>query len=233
MAAFLAGCVANVWGFSLAPKQDGEGLPPAKNFQGHLPSDPTKLKSNVRTQLPKDVAIPEQWLWNNVDGQNFLTLPRNQHLPQYCGSCWAHAATSALSDRIKIARNASWPDINLAPQVLISCMTDAQSNGCHSGDSAIAYEWMHSNDITDETCSIYQARGHDNGIDCSKLTFCETCDGIGKTCYTPKAYNSYRVDEFGNIAGVSREDNEAAMVREIYHLGPISCRIAVPDKRDL
>jgi cathepsin X len=44
-----------------------------------------------------------------------ITNIRNQHVPQYCGSCWAHAATSALSDRIKIARNAAWPDINISP----------------------------------------------------------------------------------------------------------------------
>ena len=40
-----------------------------------------------------------------------------QHIPQYCGSCWAQAASSSLSDRIKIAREAAWPDIVIAPQV--------------------------------------------------------------------------------------------------------------------
>ena len=46
-----------------------------------------------------------------------MTQTKNQHIPQYCGSCWAQAATSSLSDRIKIARKAAWPDINIAPQV--------------------------------------------------------------------------------------------------------------------
>ena len=38
--------------------------------------------------------------------------------PTDCGSCWAMGTTSALSDRISIMRNASYPLIDLAPQVL-------------------------------------------------------------------------------------------------------------------
>jgi hypothetical protein len=40
-----------------------------------------------------------------------------------CGSCWAMGTTSALSDRIKLMRKASFPDINLSPQVLVDCVT--------------------------------------------------------------------------------------------------------------
>ena len=107
----------------------------------------------VRETLTPVNDLPEQWIWNNINGTNFLTNVRNQHIPQYCGSCWAHASTSVLSDRIKIARNAAWPDINIAPQVLISCQDTAL--GCHGGSPLTAFRYMHTHEITDETCSIY------------------------------------------------------------------------------
>jgi len=151
-----------------------------------------------------------------------MTQIRNQHLPQYCGSCWAHAATSALSDRIKIARKAAWPDINIAPQVLISCSEDF---GCHGGDAYNAFEWMSKNEITDETCSIYRGRGHDNGQECSAMNVCRNCSP-GEACFVPDSYYIYGVDEFGEVSG---EEN---MMQEIYQRGPIACGIAVPVELD-
>jgi cathepsin X len=91
--------------------------------------------------------MPNNYWWGNISGTNYLTFQRNQHIPIYCGSCWAFAVTSAMSDRIKILRNASWPDINLAPQVLISCNDVAE--GCNGGDPIQAWEWIHYNNITD------------------------------------------------------------------------------------
>jgi len=163
--------------------------------------------------------LPAAWDWRNVNGTNFLTLGRNQHIPQYCGSCWAFSATSAMSDRIKIMRNAQWPDINISPQVLISC-ENLGGEGCYGSDALVAYQWIHLNNITDETCSVYQARGWTNGLGCSADIKCKNCDP-SKGCSVPSSYYIYGIDEYGSIAG------EQAMMNEIYQRGPITCGIAV------
>lgn len=180
-----------------------------KNFRPHVK---TPLQS-----LPKD-QLPANFFWGNVNGTNFLTYQRNQHIPIYCGSCWAFSATSALSDRIKIARKAQFPDVNLSPQVLISC--ELPDEGCHGGDARTAYEWIHNNNITDETCSPYQAYGHDNGIGCTAEIKCKNCLP-GKGCWAQERAKIYGVNEYGDVVG------EEDMINEIYQRGPITCAIAV------
>ena len=49
--------------------------------------------------------------------------------PIDCGSCWAHGTTSALADRIKMARRGAWPDINLSPQPLVDCVRANETAG--------------------------------------------------------------------------------------------------------
>lgn len=94
--------------------------------------------------------------------------------------------------------------------------------GCHGGEAYSAFEFMHYNNVTDETCSIYQARGHDNGIDCAPITKCKNCNPH-EPCFVPDEYYVYSVDEFGQVSG---EEN---MMQEIYQRGPIACGIAVPE----
>ena len=85
-----------------------------------------------------------------------------------------------------------------------------------------SFMWMHFNEATDETCSQYEARGHDNGHNCSAMTKCKHC-WAHQNCTIPDTYSVYQVDEFANMKG------EDAMLQEIYQRGPISCGVAATD----
>jgi cathepsin X len=82
---------------------------------------------------------------------------------------------------------------------------------------------MHKNNVTDETCSSYQARGLSNGIQCAPINVCKNCDPSGSACYVPDEYLVYGTDEYGEVQG------EVNMMQEIYQRGPLACGIAVPD----
>jgi cathepsin X len=75
-------------------------------------------------------ALPVNFDWRNIKGENFLSWNKNQHIPIYCGSCWAQAATSALADRFNIHfKNHFNAPIALNAQVMINCYAGGDCNG--------------------------------------------------------------------------------------------------------
>merc|ERR1712046_427902 len=104
-------------------------------------------------------GLPDNFSWTNVDGVTYVTKSLNQHIPQYCGSCWAHGAISALGDRVKIARGAQGIDVNLAVQHVLNC---GNVGSCHGGTIDGTYQWIHSisktgNGISYESANPYIA----------------------------------------------------------------------------
>ncbi|CAG9318567.1 unnamed protein product [Blepharisma stoltei] len=163
--------------------------------------------------LVEPSSLPSYLFWGNYSGINYLTVSRNQHIPQYCGGCWSFASTSALADRFKILRNATWPDYNIAPQVPISC--DYLSFGCNGGDPMTVYKYIYDRGITDETCATYQAKDRDNGLECTRLSRCKTCYSNGK-CDIPDTHLVYNVTTYGSAIG------ETQMLNALQN-GPIAC----------
>ncbi len=116
-------------------------------------------------------ALPKNFDWRNINGKNFLSWTVNQHVPVYCGSCWAQGPSSAIADRINIMRNNSWPQMALAPQVIINC--DA-GGSCNGGDPFVVYEFANKHGIPEETCQQYTAQNPPQ-FDCSPIQNCMNC----------------------------------------------------------
>lgn len=101
-------------------------------------------EQNASNDLPASVD------WRDYDGKNYLSWTKNQHIPQYCGSCWAQATTSALADRFNIMKGLSTATpIALDAQVIINAYAGGSCNGGNPGG---VYEYAFEYGIPDSTC---------------------------------------------------------------------------------
>jgi len=180
---------------------------------------------------PKD--MPADFTWCDKDGKSYCTMSRNQHIPQYCGSCWAHGAVSALGDRIKIARGGKGVDINLAVQHVLNC---GGVGTCKGGSIDGVYQWVHQiskdtgSGIAYETGQPYLACSSDSDdgfcghvdTSCNALNTARTCGSFaaeGGPCTGLVSYPNATISDYGSISG------KAAMQKEIMSRGPIACGI--------
>jgi len=176
-------------------------------------------------------GLPQEFTWCNKDGHNYCTMSRNQHIPQYCGSCWAHGAVSALADRVKIARgkDAVGTDLNPSVQHVLNC---GNAGSCHGGSGGGTYQWIHQNGgVSLETsnpylaCSAESSEGfcpHVN-LQCNALNVARTCGGFsseGGPCTGLTKYPNISIADYGSVSGAD------AMQKEIFNRGPVACGIA-------
>jgi len=178
------------------------------------------------------VEYPEEFTWCNKDGKSYCTKSLNQHIPQYCGSCWAHGAVSALADRIKIARNAEGIDINPSVQHILNC---GDVGSCHGGSIDGVYQWLNKISKTGTglsydtaqpymACSSESTEGFCKHVDwsCKPENVARTCgsfDQEGGSCTGLSQYPNVTISDYGSISG------KEAMMKEIFRRGPIACGI--------
>jgi len=143
-------------------------------------------------------APPAHWDWRD---KNVVTSIKNQHLPVYCGSCWAFGTDAAIESAIAIATG---KQLQLSEQQLVSCQPSYGT--CEGGDFAFGfyksqganYEADFPYTATDESCNT-SAPQHE------KLT---TWSYVGSEFESP-----------------TTDDLKAA----IYKYGPIAVTVAASD----
>ncbi len=178
----------------------------------------------ITSPLPQDyvseAALPKNWDWRNIDGINYLSWTVNQHIPQYCGSCWAQGTLSALADRFIVADRHKFANIALSPQVILNCRA---GGSCEGGAPGEVYEFLSKIGVPDMTCQQYDAKDHVPVEDCSKpdINICRDCSwpppppGEQGNCRVVQNFTRYYVKEYGAVRGA------ANMKKEIYKRGPI------------
>ena len=191
-------------------------------------------KESVVSPLPHTYVnlqdIPTDFDWSNVNGTSFLTKNLNQHLPQYCGSCWAHGSMSSLADRIKIARKAQGVDINLAIQFILNCGTKI-GGSCYGGSATGAFEFVQKNGfIPYDTANPYLACSYDSSEgackysdwSCNALNTARTCSTFssnGGFCAGLDYFPNATIAEYGTVVG------ESKIMAEVYARGPIAAGV--------
>lgn len=205
----------------------------AKTTEIFYPGDETleRVLSPLPSTYLEPSDLPKSFFWGNISGVSYLTRPLNQHVPQYCGSCWAHAAVSVLGDRIKISRKAAAPEINLSVQFLLNCGA-GKAGSCHGGSSARAFDFIYKTGyIPFESCAPYIACSADStegfcphvDTTCNPMNICKTCTNPAKngTCAAIGRFPNATVEEYGSY----REGQVHEVMAEIFARGPVKAAV--------
>jgi len=167
----------------------------------------------------KSENLPKNFDWRSLNGINYISPIRNQHIPQWCGSCWAHAVISVLEDRDNIRRNNKFPLTRLSIQNVINC---SKAGTCDGGDHRFVYSYAYNYGIPQDSCNYYIASDQE----CNDIHQCYTCNSY--KCYPIYKYKRLYIEEYGII----KSNDIIAIKSEIYSRGPITCSIYVTENME-
>lgn len=133
----------------------------------------------LRTKVAITRLAPLQHFnWCDKDGLDLCTASWNQHIPQYCGSCWAHGTLAAIQDRLKIRKGGE-----CAPPDRVLC-SSVNAFQLQSSPPAIAHL---------ENQVKHHTEGSSFGADFDQFANCDCRQGHGRHARTAGAAELRRV----------------------------------------
>lgn len=213
---------------------------PTEQFLGGKAAGSCRVESAVFTggekknvphawDVVKDEDLPSLVDWRNMNGKNYCSWNKNQHIPQYCGSCWAQGSTSALADRFNILNDLkTMSPVGLNAQQMVNCQA---GGSCDGGNPADVYKYAHEHGIAGSSCEQYTALNLEGRM-CTDYDICMDCqppqegEASDARCAAVETVKYY-VSDYYNIKGA---DN---MKKELFLNGPMSCGIHVTDDFEL
>jgi len=195
----------------------------------HLHPKVAPLGAMTLAQQAEVEKLPKHLDWCE---QGFCVPSWNQHIPQYCGSCFAHGSMSSAQDRIKIMnkkRGYTGADVMLGRQSFLNCApAHGLSDGCNGGEASDVWEFMQRYGLPDESCLPYNATDHTKftttNHTCPPEGYCMNCMYTPESPHKPLCFPvtkvvRYRAKSYGHLQG------EHAMMKELLN-GPITCGIS-------
>jgi C1A family cysteine protease len=118
-----------------------------EEFREILGDEESTYVPNARKVEMDSAKLPSEVNWAGADCIHEI------HNQGSCGSCWAFATASVVSDLCCMQeKDHGW----LSPQELVSC--DKANSGCQGGLAAKALEYVKANGLVPETCYPYTAK---------------------------------------------------------------------------
>lgn len=98
--------------------------------------NPSLKDKDAKWVKPKHVRdLPSHWDWRE---QGIVSDVKDQHSPQWCGSCWAHGTVAVFESLIKMKTGR---DVMISEQQLVSCRPSYGT--CNGGNFAFGYYLKH------------------------------------------------------------------------------------------
>uniref|UniRef100_A0A1I7SBZ2 Pept_C1 domain-containing protein n=1 Tax=Bursaphelenchus xylophilus TaxID=6326 RepID=A0A1I7SBZ2_BURXY len=187
----------------------------------------TSTHLTVNSALPAEFDVRQKW----PQCAKILNDIRDQ---SNCGSCWAVATVSAISDRICIKSNGKL-QVPISAQDLMSCCRNC-GYGCNGGYPEAAWNYYHSNGIvsggaynTKDTCRPYPFKPCAHHVKGTAYKDCpsniERTPACTPTCVTN--YLTYNSDKHRAETSVFVFRSEQSIQQEILENGPVEAAFTV------